>query len=71
MTVLVPDMSAELSVIVSAVLSGSAKVTLTVARPSLNITLLPFEQLPVPGYSGAVPSEASSGPVKVTHFAPV
>jgi hypothetical protein len=49
MTVQSPDTSAELSVILSPVLSGSTRVTLTVARPWLNTTVLPVAQTPGAG----------------------
>ena len=66
-----PNVPVELSVTFSSALSGSTRVTLTVAKPSLNTTLLPAAQSPAAGYPGALPSGALSGPVKVTQRGPV
>ena len=66
-----PNMPTELSVTFSSALSGSTRVTLTLAKPSLNTTLLPPAQSPAAGYPGARPSGALSGPVKVTQRGPV
>ena len=45
----VPDIPEELSVTSSAVVSGSTRVRLTVAKPLVNTTLLPVAQAPSGG----------------------
>jgi hypothetical protein len=57
-----PDALEELSVTSSVVVSGSTRVTLTVAKPLAKTTLLPAAQAPFGGYVGTVPSAASPGP---------